>query len=85
MSLDEIARAVRPGDLFRVTQTHWRPNVFTTLNKGAIALIVSCDDKFVEALVTDDEGSDNLRLNVSQITLSLQMPTGGLWEALGEV
>jgi hypothetical protein len=42
MRLDEIARAVRPGALFRVTHTHFRPDDFTLLNKGATALIVAC-------------------------------------------
>jgi hypothetical protein len=78
MDLDEIARAVRPGDLFRVTHTHFRPIDFVTLNKGATALIVACteDSLLAEAVVTCPRsgGSRNLQLS------ALQIAEGGFWE-----
>ena len=78
MDLDEIARAVRPGDLFRVTHTHFRPIDLVTLNKGATALIVACaeDSLVAEAVVTCPRsgGSRNLQL------CALQIAEGGYWE-----
>lgn len=78
MRLDEIARAVRPGDLFRVTHTHFRPIDFVTLNKGATALIVACteDSLLAEAVVTCPRsgGSRNLQLS------ALQIAEGEYWE-----
>ena len=78
MGLDEIDRAVRPGDLFRVTHTHFRPDDFTVLNKGATALIVACkeDSLLAEAVVTCPRsgGSKNLYLS------ALQIAEGEFWE-----
>jgi hypothetical protein len=78
MRLDEIARAVRPGALFRVTHTHFRPDDFTLLNKGATALIVACaeDSLVAEAVVTCPRsgGSRNLQLS------ALQIAEGEFWE-----
>lgn len=67
---------VAPGDLFRVIQAHFRPDDFVTLNKGATALIVSCEDDrgIAQAIVTDAKGSRSLDVSV------LQISEGEFWE-----
>jgi hypothetical protein len=77
MTVADVTRSARPGDLFRVTRTHFRPDDFTVLNKGATALIVSCVEASgrVEAVVTDPaKGSREIHLS------SLEVVEGEFWE-----
>ena len=64
------APPVRPGDLFRVVQAHYRHDDFMVLNKGVTALIVACkeDGPVFEAIVADPSGEGRrILLSVSQI------------------
>ena len=73
----EWAAYVKPGDLFRVTHTHFRPDDFVTLNKGATALIVSCrDDSFIVEAVVSDPKRDSRKMWLS----ALQVAEGEFWE-----
>jgi len=73
----EWAAYVKTGDLFRVTHTHFRPDDFVTLNKGATALIVSCrDDSFIAEAVVSDPKSGNRKMLLS----ALQIVEGEFWE-----